>query len=59
MKAQKVTVKIEMESLSIDVLRGMLSQVVEQVEDGAESGRLAMDDGDCISWETSRIPVAF
>ncbi len=57
MKTQKVTVKIEMESLHIDVLRGMLSDLAEQVERGAESGHLAMDDGDCIKWETTRVPV--
>lgn len=59
MKSEKVTVKIETESLHIDALRGMLGQVAEQVEKGAESGHLAMDDGDCIKWETARKSVEF
>lgn len=48
-----------MESLSIDVLRGMLARVVERIEGEAESGRLAMADGDSIKWETVRTPVSF
>lgn len=59
MKAEKVTVVIEVESLHIDVLRSMLSAMAEQVESGAESGHLAMDDGDCVKWETRRKPVEF
>jgi hypothetical protein len=57
MKAQKVIVKIEVESLHIDVLRSMLAQVSEQVEYGAESGSLSMDDGDSVKWTTTRTPV--
>ncbi len=43
MKADKVTVTIKMESLSIDTLRG----------------KLAMQDGDVIEWETKRARVEF
>ncbi len=59
MKAEKVTVKIELEVLHIDALRGMLIDLAEQVERGAEGGYLAMDDGDCIKWETTRTPINF
>jgi hypothetical protein len=59
MKAEKVTVKIEIESLSIDVLRGMLSGLIDQVEGGAISGELSMDDGDLIKWTTTYKPVEF
>ncbi len=59
MKANKVTVKIEMESLSIDTLAGMTMSVLEQVDAGAESGELKMDDGDCIKWATTREEVEF
>ena len=59
MKAEKVTVKIEMEALSIDCIKGMLANVIEQIENKAESGHLAMADGDCINWETTREPVTF
>jgi len=59
MKADKVTVTIKMESLSIDVLRGMLEQVIDNVDHGAQSGKIAMDDGDVIEWETVRTRVEF
>lgn len=59
MKAEKVTVIIEMESLSIDVLRSMLVTVIEQVEQEAESGEISMQDGDFIKWSTVREPVNF
>jgi len=59
MKAEKVTVKIEMQALSIDCLKGMLANVIEQIEGEAESGHLAMADGDCIKWETVRESVVF
>ena len=54
MKAQKVTVEIKMESLSIDVLRAMLASVIEQVEREAVSGVLSMEDGDFVEWTTTR-----
>ena len=57
MKTNKVVVTIKMQSLSIDVLAGMLAQVNEQVMGGAESGMLQMDDGDLIEWETTRKAV--
>ena len=59
MKAEKVTVKIEMEALSIDVLKGMLCSVIEAVESGAINGKLSMDDGDQIEWTTEFKPVYF
>ncbi len=59
MKAVKVTVKIEVESLSIDVLHSLLAEVSRQVENEAESGSLQMDDGDFVKWETCRTPVEF
>lgn len=59
MKANKVTVIIRMESLSIDTLRGMLNQVADRVEDEAESGKLVMADGDQIEWTTGREIVEF
>ena len=54
MKTQKVTVTIKLEALDIQVLRGMLNDVIEQVEREAESGVLEMSDGDRIEWETKR-----
>ena len=59
MKSQKVTVKIEMESLSIDVLQGMVAEVVSQISREIESGSMVMQDGDCIKWSTVREDVEF
>jgi hypothetical protein len=59
MKADKVIVTIKMESLSIDVLRGMLASVADRVDEEAESGKLVMADGDQIEWTTERTPVEF
>ena len=59
MKAQKVTVEITMESLSIDTLGAMLAEVVARVEGEAESGKLVMADGDRITWLTRREEVQF
>lgn len=59
MTAQKVTVKIEMEALSIDCLAGFLKEVIDNIDREAESGHLEMADGDCIKWETIRKPVTF
>lgn len=59
MKAQKVTLKIKLEALSIDTVQGMLMQLAEHIGDEAESGRLEMPDGDSIKWKTTRKPVEF
>jgi hypothetical protein len=59
MTAQKVTVKVEMQSLHIDVISGMLSEVSQHIRDGVESGSLYMEDGDYITWQTTREPVTF
>jgi hypothetical protein len=56
-KANKVVFNITMEALSIDVLRGMLLDVLAHVEREVESGKLEMADGDCIEWTTTRTPV--
>lgn len=59
MKANKVTVSIRIESLSIDVLRGMLAEVIEHVEREIENGSLRMSDGDQVEWSTERKEVQF
>lgn len=59
MKANKVTVTIKIESLSIDVLRSLLAKVVEQVEEEYENGKLVADDGDMVEWNTERKEVEF
>ncbi len=59
MKAEKVTVMIEMEALSIDCLRGMINNAVRQIEAEAENGSLVMNDGDTVRWTTTKKPVVF
>lgn len=59
MKADKVTVKITTESLSIDCLWSLLTQAYEQIKQGMENGSLTADDGDIVSWSTRRDPVEF
>lgn len=59
MKADKVTVTIVIESLSVEVVRNMVSHAVESMNCGAECGRLEMSDGDSVEWSTSRENVTF
>lgn len=59
MKANKVTVTIKIESLSIDVLRSLLAKVIEQVDEEYENGKLVADDGDTVEWNTERKEVEF
>ena len=59
MKAQKYKVSIEVESLSMDTLHGLLAEVVRNVEHEINSGNLMHDDGDTVKWETETKPVEF
>jgi len=59
MKANKVTVTIRVEALSIDTLAGLLAEVINRVNDEYETGKLTADDGDTIEWETKRKEVEF
>ena len=59
MKAQKVKISIEVEVLSVDVLKSMLAAAVDQIEREAESGMLRMSDGDEVSWSVIREDVEF
>lgn len=57
MKANKVTVKINTETLHIDSVPAMLYKVIESIRNEAESGSFIMSDGDSVFWETDREPV--
>lgn len=59
MKTQKVSIKIEVETLDIASVNGLLLHMVEQIDREVESGMLSMHDGDQISWETSKKDVEF
>lgn len=57
MKAQKVTVTIKVECLSIDVISNLLTEAVKQIDKEYESGKLSANDGDSIEWDTQRKDV--
>lgn len=59
MKAQKVTVTIVVEGLSIDIVSGMVAKAIEQVQREVESGVLFCEDGDTVRWNTERTQVNF
>lgn len=59
MKAEKITVTIKFEALSIDSLPAMISQMQMQISSEVESGLLRMSDGDEIKWDTKRTPIEF
>lgn len=53
MKAQKVTLKIQTDTLDILSARALLTQVIEQLDKEAEAGVLQMRDGDKVAWVTT------
>ncbi len=57
MKTQKVTLKIEVNCLDIASARGLLLQMIDNIEREAESGALYMGDGDKVDWNTSKKEV--
>lgn len=59
MKANKVTVTITVEALSIDSVPAMLMQVANSIGDEFQTGTLRAADGDEVSWETKSVPVIF
>ncbi len=59
MKADKVTVTITVEALSIDCLAGLVGKACQQVADEFENGELTASDGDVVRWNTTRTSVEF
>jgi hypothetical protein len=59
MHAQKVTVTIVIEALSIDCTGSLVARAVEQIERESESGEIQMNDGDLVRWDTERKSVEF
>lgn len=59
MKAQKTTVEIKIEVLSIDVLDSLLSEMKTLINKEVENGKLTFNDGDSIKWNTTRKDVEF
>lgn len=54
MKAQKVTLKIEVNTLDIASMQALLVDLISNLDKEVESGALSMADGDKIEWETTR-----
>ena len=59
MKADRVTLVITVEGLSVDVVPGLVTQCIKQIQEGFEHGKLVADDGDTVVWETQRDLVEF
>jgi tRNA U34 2-thiouridine synthase MnmA/TrmU len=59
MKAEKVTVIITIEALSIDVAPSLLQKVIEEISAEYENGEVVANDGDTVKWGTKRKPVEF
>lgn len=59
MKAQKVTITIVIEGLSVDIAGSMTAKAVEQIEHEFEAGELQADDGDTVRWSVKRETVTF
>lgn len=59
MRANKVTVTITVEALSIDAVAGLVAQAVEQIDREMTIGQLEADDGDTVEWLTEFAPVTF
>jgi hypothetical protein len=59
MKASKVKVTIETETLDIDSVGALVMEALDQISREAENGHLRTSDGDQVSWKTEREPVEF
>ena len=59
MKANKIIVEITTETLSIDCLKSLLSQVIGQIENENENGMLNANDGDSVKWKTTHKLIEF
>lgn len=59
MKANKVTVTITVELLSIDALGGIIWKAIDHIGNEHEEGKLIANDGDMVTWETKREEVQF
>lgn len=59
MQANKFTVTIEIEVLSLDVVPSMLSEVTDIISHENRTGSLLKEDGDFIKWGTKSERVDF
>ena len=58
MKAEKITLNIEIQVLSIEVIPGLLGELIRNISEGNIHGTLCKDDGDYLEWVTKKVNVA-
>jgi hypothetical protein len=59
MQATKYTVKIEVETLSIDLVPALINDAVTNIIKEHTSGHVVYSEGDQVSWITITKPVEF
>lgn len=59
MQANKFTVTVEVEVLSLDVAPGLIMEVVGLLGEESRTGSLLKEDGDCVKWDTKSERVDF
>lgn len=59
MKANKVTLTITVEVLSIDAAPSLLSKIIGEIDNEFINGHLVADDGDTVTWTTQFEQVSF
>lgn len=59
MQANKFTVKIEVEVLSMDVVPGLVQEVIQIIANENRTGYLLKEDGDHAKWGTSSERIDF
>lgn len=59
MQANKFTVTVEIEVLSLGVAPGLIMEVAQIMTDENRTGSLLKEDGDCVKWATKSERVDF
>lgn len=57
MKANKITMALKVEVLSMDSIPALLCDVANEIHQETVAGRLTKEDGDTVSWDFKRIQV--
>jgi len=57
MKANKITMTLKVEVLSMDSIPALLCDVANEIHQETVAGRLTKEDGDTVSWDFKRIQV--
>ena len=59
MKACKIMLKIETETLSVESIPGLLQMVIMQMQKEFEGGMLRANDGDTVTWSVNKDTITF